>query len=453
MTLFRTLGLLALAALCPLAIVAGKRNAFPWQRVGSVCEIRPQAVRTNLTPVKGTPADWPWWRGALGDGASADKAVTEWSETRNILWKAPVPGNGHASPIVCDERVFIATADEQQQTQSLLCFDRRTGTPLWSTVIHTGGFMQKHAKNSHASATPACDGERVCVAFLHAGGLWVTAVDFTGNIVWQTQAGPFVSEHGYGSSPVIWESLVLVSGDSIGGGFLAALNRQTGALAWRRQRPNDGPNGSYGSPLVANLAGKPQLIQSGAGKISSYDPATGEMFWQCDGPAQVTANAVACDDNHVIASGGYPEKLVLCVRADGSGDVTHSHVVWRSSRGVAYVPSPLIADELAYIVQDGPALLSCFEVASGKLVWKQRFRGEFTASPVRAGGLLYLANESGTTFVLRAGREYELVATNQLDEGVLATPALAGGRIYLRTAHHLYCIGTDAKEPLLPSKS
>jgi outer membrane protein assembly factor BamB len=446
MKLFRPLSLLALLALCPLAIVAAKRNAFPWQGVGSVSEIIPQAVGTNLTPIKVAPTDWPWWQGGLGNGASAGKAVTEWSETRNILWKVPVPGIGHASPIVCAERVFIATADEQQQTQSLLCFDRQTGTPLWSRIIHTGGFMQKHAKNSQASATPACDGERVCVAFLHAGGLWVTAVDFAGNIVWQTQAGPFVSEHGYGSSPVIWKSFVLVNGESLGGGFLAALDRQTGALAWRKRRPNHGANGSYGSPLIANLAGKPQLIQSGAGKVSSYDPATGGMFWQCDGPAQVTANTVACDDNHVIASGGYPEKLILCIRADGSGDVTNSHVVWRTSRGVAYVPSPLIADGLAYIIQDGPGLLSCFEIASGKQMWKQRLRGEFTASPVRADGLLYLANESGTVFVVRAGREYELVATNQLDEGALATPAIAGGRIYLRTAHHLYCIGRATKE-------
>ena len=226
--------------------------------------------------------------GRPGQWRERGKAVTEWSESRNILWKVPVPGNGHASPIVCGGQVFIATADEQHQTQSLLCFDRQTGKPLWSRVIHTGGFMQKHAKNSQASATPACDGQRVFVPFLHAGGLWVTAVDLAaGDILWQTEAGPFVSEHGYGSSPVIWGSFVLVSGDSIGGGFLAALNRQTGALAWRRQRPNDGANGSYGSPLIANLAGKPQLIQSGAGKVSSYDPATGEMFWRCDGPAQM----------------------------------------------------------------------------------------------------------------------------------------------------------------------
>ena len=149
---------------------------------------------------------------------------------------------------------------------------------------------------------------------------------------------------------------------------------------------------------------------------------------------------------HVIASGGYPEKAVICIRADGSGDVTHSHVVWRSPRGVAYIPSPLIADGLAFIVQDSPGLLSCFEVASGKQLWKERLSGEITASPVRADGLLYLADESGTTYVVRAGREYQLVATNQLDEGALATPAIAGGRIYLRTARHLYCIGTDAKE-------
>src|SRR5262249_18230940 len=208
------------------------------------------------------------------------------------------------------DRVFIATADEQPQTQSLICFDRNSGKQLWSKAVHTGGFMARHPKNNHAAATPACDGKRIFVPFLHPGPLWVPAVAFAATIVWQTQARPFDAEHGYGSSPVIHESFVIVNGDSVGGGFLAALHRETGEIAWRKQRSNSSPHGSYGSPILAETAGKQQLIQHGAGKVCSYDPATGELLWYCDGPSLVTGNTVAFDDSHVIPSRRVPRPVL-----------------------------------------------------------------------------------------------------------------------------------------------
>jgi outer membrane protein assembly factor BamB len=438
----RTLGVfVGLLAVSLLAVVAVMKNGFSQLGVGEISEITPEEGSTKkLPPAQFGPDDWPWWRGGRHDGCSPGKAPLEWSESRNIVWKSAVPGSGHASPVVFGERIFIATADEQQKTQSLVCFDRKSGKQLWAKVIHTGGFMKKHPKNSQASATPACDGQRVFVAFVHADELWVSAVDFDGNIVWQEPAGPFASEHGYGSSPAIYESLVIVNGDSLGGGFVAALHRESGKIAWRKQRPNGGKHGSYASPILAKTAGKPQLILHGANKVCSYDPANGELVWHCAGPSQVAGNTVAFDDNHVVATGGFPEEFILRIRADGTGDVTDTHVVWRSHKGVPYVPSPLIADGLVYFVAD-KEMMTCCESASGKQVWKERLHGAFTASPVLAGGLLYVANEAGETFVVKAGRQYERMAVNQLDEGTLATPAIAGGRIYLRTTHHLYCIG------------
>jgi outer membrane protein assembly factor BamB len=315
-----------------------------------------------------------------------------------VVWKSLIPGRGHSSPIIHDQQVFLTTADEPERTQSVLCYDKQTGKLLWSVPVHRGGFMPMHAKNSQASATPACDGERLYCAFLHQGALWVTAIDLKGNLVWQTEAGPFLSEHGYGSSPALYQSLVLVLGDNQGISFLTALHRKTGQLIWRVKRPQ---GASYGTPIVARIAGREQLLVGGHNVVSSYDPGTGQLLWHCTGPSQVTANSIAFDQEFVFASGGYPEKEVMCIRGDGVGDVSSTHVVWRSQRGAAYVPSPLAHAGLLYLAQDDSGMVSCVRADSGELVWKERLSRRFTSSPLLAGG--YLSSEEGKTHG-RAGR-------------------------------------------------
>jgi outer membrane protein assembly factor BamB len=390
--------------------------------------------------------DWPWWRGPTLDGKSRDRhAVTTWGPRHNVLWKTPVPGRGHSSPIICGRRVFLTTADEDAHKQLVLAFDRQTGKPLWSTVVHEGGFPRKHPKNSHASATPACDGRRVYCPFLTQGGLYVTATDLDGKILWQKKAGAFTSQHGYGSSPVLYGRLVIVNGDSLKGCFVAALDCRTGAVVWRTERKTTGRNGSYATPVIAVLAGKPQLILTGMGEVVSYDPATGKRIWHCDGPAEVTGCTAACSPSLVFATGGYPERELLAIRADGSGDVTRSHVVWRTGKGVAYVPSPLYHDGLLYVVSDG-GVATCFAAQTGRQVWSGRLDGGFSASPVLVGRLLYVTNEAGRTFVLRTGRRFEVIARNDLEGAGMATPAVCGGRIFLRTGRYLYCIGTPTRQ-------
>src|SRR5262249_46746695 len=156
-------------------------------------------------------ADWPWWRGPAWDGKSRDKkTITKWNTIDNVVWSTKVPGRGHSSPIVCGDRVFLTTADERAKKQLILAFDRKTGKPLWTTTAHEGGFPRKFPKNPHASATPACDGKKVYSAFINGRGLYVTATDLDGKIVWQNDAGEFQSEHGYGSSPVLYKDLVIV---------------------------------------------------------------------------------------------------------------------------------------------------------------------------------------------------------------------------------------------------
>ena len=387
------------------------------------------------------PADWPWWRGPTLDGKSRDQsAPTKWSATENVVWKTAVPGRGHSSPVLWGDRVFLTTADEAKQTQRVLAFDRTTGKPLWDTVAHTGGFEMKHEKNSHASGTPACDGTRVYAVFVHAGALHVTATDLDGKVVWQTKAGPYEAQHGNGSSPVLHKGTLIVLADSMKGSFLAALDRATGEVVWKVDRPVTGRNGNYASPAVATLAGRPQLIVQGTRVTTSYDPDTGKTLWTCTGPAEVTGCTPAFDDRHVYATGGFPEKEILAVRADGSGDVTRTHVAWRSRKGVTYVPSPVYHDGRLFVVND-QGVATCFDARSGREVWSERLGGSFTSSPVLVGDLLFVTNEAGKTYVLKAGPKFDQVAVNDIGEGVLATPAVAGGKIYLRTAGHLYCIG------------
>lgn len=393
----------------------------------------------ELGEVKPRPGDWPWWRGPARDGKSSDRSPpVHWTTESGVLWKTPVPGRGHGTPSIWGEHIFLASADDQKKTQFVNCYDRRNGKELWTTVVHDGNFVHTHNKNSHASVTPACDGERVFVAFLNDAAIHVTALDFEGNVLWSKNAGYFKTQHGYGASPVLYRSLVIVSADNPGDGWIAALHRQTGEIVWKASRRDEG---SFATPVVGNVAGRDQLLLCGTGVVTSYNPATGELLWFCDGPTTVTANTMAFSGDLVVASGGYPDKGILCIRADGNGDVSDTHVVWRKKQGVSYVPSPLVHDGKVYVVNDG-GIVSCWALDTGENLWQHRLRGNFSASPVFAAGNFYIPNERGVTFVFRTAPSFEVVATNDLGDGGFASPVICGERIYLRTSSTLYCIGS-----------
>lgn len=390
--------------------------------------------------------DWPWWRGPAGDGVSRDADVpTTWNAEKNIRWRAVVPGRGHSSPSVTGSRIFLTTADEKAKLQLLLCYDRETGHELWSKVVHEGNFHKVHPKNSYASASPACDGKHVYTVFVNNGALWVTAFDLEGKLAWQTEAGPFESEHGYGPSPVFYKSALIVAGESLAPSFVTALDCKTGTILWRIPRKRPGQHGSYATPIVANVAGRMQLLLPGFHHTTSYDPETGEMLWTCQGPAEVAANTAAFNDDLVFSSGGYPEKELLALRADGSGNVTDSHVVWRTNKGVTFVTSPLYHDGLLYIVSD-KGIASCYQSETGKQLWQQRLSGGFSASPVVAGDRLYVTNEMGVTFVLKTGTEFEILAENDLGSGGFASCAVCGDNLYLRTGDSLVCVADTDKQ-------
>ncbi|MCA9158315.1 MAG: PQQ-like beta-propeller repeat protein [Planctomycetales bacterium] len=411
-------------------------------RVDPVEEIRslPAATKAETALEVDLQTDWPWWRGPNQDGHSLSSELpTSWSADENVVWSVAVPGRGHSSPCVVSNRLFLTTADEVAHRQIILCYDQGTGQQLWAAPAHEGKFMQQHSKNSQASATPACDGKHVFALFLNAGGLWATATDLTGQILWQTEAGPFGSEHGYGSSPTIYKSLLIVLGDNLTGSFIAALDRQTGRIVWRITRPTTGQHGSFATPVIANIAGRDQLLVTGMKKTSSYDPTSGKLLWSCDGPSEVTANTVAWGDGLVFASGGYPEKQLLAIRADGSGNITHSHIAWEARKGTAYVPSPVFHGGKLFVISDD-GIATCFDAANGRMLHKVRIGGNFSASPILANGFLYVVDEQGTTVVIRAEESLEIVARNELGNGGMASLTICNSRIYVRASDRLYCI-------------
>ena len=440
----RTIGRITLGFWCCLAVgwcASAQAIAPSGSAAGEFQEVTPPegSQWDNLPLVQPAADDWPWWRGPSRDNkARPDQTPPlSWGPTENVVWKADVPGRGHGSPCLWGDRIFLATADDAAKTQYVLCYDRKTGQQLWQTEIHHGGFMHSHAKGSHASVTPACDGQRVFVNFMVQDAVWATALDLQGKIVWQKKAAPFKSLHGYGPSPLIYKSLVIIPADNPGPNFLSALRRDTGDVVWRIRRTD---YQSFGSPNVGRIAGRDQLIVMGPHEVTSYDPTSGKRIWYCAGPTKEHATTAVFDEHTVYASAGFPDKRLYAMRADGSGDVTATHTLWKMMKDGSFVPTPLLHEGLLYVVNDR-GLAMCLDAATGATVWSHKLDGMFSASPVLVGDKLFVPDEAGRTFILKTGRSFELVATNDLKDGGFATPVICASRIYLRTLHHLYCLG------------
>jgi outer membrane protein assembly factor BamB len=386
-------------------------------------------------------ADWPWWRGPQRNGvANPDQdPPTEWSATQNVAWKIPVPGRGHSSPTVVEQRVFLATADEEQETQSVLCYDRQSGQQLWQAEVHRGGLMRKNEKSTAASGTVACDGKNVFICFANNGAVFVTAISVDGKQQWQTRIGDYKIHQGYGASPAVYQSLVFAAADSHAGGVLAALDRTTGEIKWKHDRPKE-PN--YTSPIILNVAGRDQLFLTGCNLFSSFAPRSGETLWEVKATTTECVTSTVTDGQRVFCSGGYPKNHLAAVLADGSGKIA-----WETKDRV-YVPSLLVRDGYLYGVLDA-GVAACWKSDTGKEQWKKRLGGEFSASPVLLGDTIYATSESGETFIYRADPvKFQQIAVNKLGDQAMASTTICGGRIYMRVVEQvdgkrqemLYCL-------------
>nr|AOE10935.1 conserved hypothetical protein [uncultured bacterium] len=392
--------------------------------------------------------DWPAWRGPNANGVadSAQSPPLVWSDSENVMWKTPVPGRGHSTPIVMGSHIFLTSADKSEEVQSVLCFDRESGKQLWKTEVHRGGFPEKlHKKNTSATPTPACDGERVFATFNNGDGISLTALDLKGKQLWQVRTGDFRSRYpyGYGASPTLYKSLVIVVSEFEKDGFLAAFDRESGKEVWRTPRADAS---SYSSPIVGKVDGRDQLLISGNNKVAGYDPQTGKPLWSVPGGPLVTAGTVVWENDLVFASGGFPDKETAAIKVSEGG--TDAAPLWKNGER-SYEQSMLVHDGHLYAVNDN-GIAICWRVQDGEEQWKHRLSGPISASPTLANGHIYASVERGITYVFKADpRKFELVAENTLGNEAFATPVICDGRIYLRVAENsgdnrqewLYCIG------------
>ncbi len=391
--------------------------------------------------------DWPMWRGPNGNGVAAASAhpPTEWGENLNVKWKALIPGRGHASPLISEDLVLIATATDDGQFA--LAYDRDTGSIRWKARLHEGGLpTDLHRKNTAASATPASDGDHFYFLFHNRGRLILSALDRKGEIIWQQDTGPFVCgyQYGYGPSPALFQgSLIVVSEHN--DGYLAAFRTTDGSELWRVPRKL---KTSYSSPIVARVAGKDQLLISGGEKVHSYNPANGQILWETKGAWLATCGTLVWSDDTVFASGGYPKNETLAIKADGSGEVR-----WRNN-DKSYEQSMLYYQGHLYTFNDNGIAL-CWDANTGAEKWKVRLGGPVSASPILANGVIYATNEQGTTFVFKANpQSFDRVGQFQLGTEGFATPAFVGKEVFIRTAlsqsqsgreEFLYCISSSKK--------
>ena len=403
---------------------------------------RPQGAdqSVGMVAVAGEGANyWTRWRGPSGQGLVAGGGYPDrWSETDNVVWRTSVPGSGNSSPVVWGDYIFLTTGRNSGRRLFVQAYDRTTGSLRWDTEVVPGRREHVHSKNGPASATPTTDGERV---YASLGGRGIVALDFGGNILWHTEVGAISNYHGPAGSPLLYGDLLILYQDQSRGGFVAAYKTATGREVWRTARR---ASVGWGSPVAIRVGDHDELVVSSQNTVNAYNPDTGQELWRCGG------NRFEVIPTPVVAAG-----LVFCtsgragptlaIRPGGRGDVTDTHVVWSTSRGSPFVPSPIAYGDYLYTINDMSSIITCFEAATGTVMWQQRLgraaREGISASPVVVDDKVFVTNDAGITFVLRTGPEFELLHTNDIGARTLASPALVDGRWYIRTEDELIAIG------------
>lgn len=453
---------------------AGETVSVPERRIVRIAAERPP----RLPKAEPEAGSWPSFRGRNASGVAEGQGFSElWDGKtgRNVLWRTPIPGLAHSSPVVWGGRVFVTTAissrpdagfrpglygdgdasdDRSRHRFVIYAFDKRTGKTLWERVVFEGEPINKrHIKSTYASSTPATDG-RVVVAWFGSQG--VHAYDVLGNILWKLDLGRLdlgaydipTYEWGPASSPIIWNGLVILQCDTQADSFLLAVNAETGETVWKTER-NELP--SWGTPTVVTTSSGTELITNASNFIRGYDPSTGKELWRLGRSSKITApTPIAGGDLVVVASGRAPERPIFVVRPGARGDLTlpegqtsSDAVLWsRTGRG-SYMPTPLIYDGRLYVLANN-GVFDAYDLKTGAELYRQRLPqvgSGFSASPVAAGGKIYLSSEDGDILVVAAGPEFKHIATNPMGELLMATPALSEGVLYVRSAASLFAIG------------
>ncbi|MFN0055300.1 MAG: PQQ-binding-like beta-propeller repeat protein [Planctomycetales bacterium] len=407
-------------------------------------------------------ADWPRFRGPNGTGISPDADVpVEIGEEQNLLWKVELPGQGNASPIVVDGRVYLQTASVEGDQRMLLCLDLKTGEPIWKHTV-SGETGETHAKNTLASCSAAVAGERVFIPFWDGKNLSLEALDLSGKRLWSVDLGPFVSQHGAGHSPVVVGNNVILAIDQDGASEVVALHVDDGRVAWRSPRPAF--RASYSTPILFDQPGEgAEVIITSTAGVSGYDPESGsekwKWTWNSNNLKLRTVGSPIVSQGAVFFTGGNGpgDRHAVAVRIEGrQGDFSEQPAMWETRKVLPYVPCLLSQGEHLYFVNDA-GIAGCYVAQSGEKVWENRLGiGGVVASPVMSGGRIYAVSEQGDVSVIAAKTEFQELFTGRINEGVRASPAIADNRLLIRgnglqtgedgktaaqgTAH-LYCFG------------
>jgi outer membrane protein assembly factor BamB len=405
-------------------------------------------------------ADWPDFRGPWRNGhvsAPDDPKPIglplKWGETENVKWKTPIPHSGWSTPVVLGGQIWLTTATEDGKEFFGICVDAATGKiRLQRKLFHCDTPEPLGNKvNGYASPSPVIESGRVYLHFGSYGTACIDTKDF--KVLWKRDDLPCRHLRGPGSSPVLFKNLLILTMDGIDVQYLVALDKQTGKTVWKTDRTADwndlGPDGkpaaegdfrkAYTTPIFIEAGGVTQMISAGSKAAYGYDPTTGAELWKVCNAGFSTAGRPISGKGLVFVSTGFGKTEYLAVRPDGRGDVTDTHVVWRTPRGVPKLPSPVLVDDLLFLLGDN-GVMRCVEAATGDEVWQERVLGECYASVIYGDGNLYCFDQTGKAAVLKASRSFEVLATNTLDDGFMASPAVSGKSLILRTKKNLYRI-------------
>jgi outer membrane protein assembly factor BamB len=437
-------------------------------RAAGLLMIAALADRASADP--STDGYWPGWRGASGQGVSEETRLPlEWSATKNVRWKSEIPGRGYSSPAVWGKRIFLTTDIEgdvvpgakavvhfdegeefvhpdgvgadRKHTFKVVALDADTGKLVWERTAWEGTpYDSRHKRGAYAAPTPVTDGKSVFVSF---GGEGLYAYDFSGKPLWKVALGGIATMGvGYGISPLLHGDLLIVQCDEDAGdkSFVAAFDKRTGREVWRTPRK---VQVSWATPILVKSGRRDELVTAGAEHVIAYEPATGKELWRMKGLESNAVPSPVAGDGLVVVSSGYPAKVAIAVRPGGAGDVTDSaQVLWKYSKGTAYVPSPIFYGGYVYLLTD-KGLITCLDARTGEVKYegaRPPVGTSVMASPVAYDGKLLLVSMDGDAIVVKSGPSFEILKTNPMGEPIAASPAIAKGRLYIRGEKSLFCI-------------
>lgn len=413
-------------------------------------------------------ANWPQWRGPGGQGHAEGPLPLSWSEEENIAWKTPIAGRGWSSPVVFGNQVWLTTAFEAENTTPTkkeaaesgkpdplakidlhaICLDRTTGKILHDVPVLSVKEPQLiHRQNSHASPAPVIEEGRV---YTHFGAFGSACIDTTtGEVLWKNSELMIMHENGPGSCPVLWKDYLIFHMDGSDLQYIVALDKNTGKVAWKTDRSgelNENPQlkKAYGTPIIATLGGREQLLSNAADWLYSYDPANGKELWKMPYERLGFSNVARPVLGHglIFLATGFSKSEMFAIRADGKGE---AEIVWTYKRNVPTGPSPILVGNELYFVSDQGGLVTCLDALTGELLWKERIGGgNYWASPLFGDGRLYFHSEQGLTAVLKPGRTFEKLKENPLDGLIMGSAAATEGSLFIRTDKALYRVGKGA---------